>query len=217
MKKLLCLLLALFLTACGSPQKEAPDVTGSLEVRFTDLGARITCNEETTLIATVAKAEALNQETADILVLTQMPDTLPKNFKTIYTPESRLPESISLGGAQVRFFPMENELALEVRFGEQTFLFLGKLSPEGQDMLISQWPEHQTVDLLSVSGGMEPQQTLLETIQPQYVLVAGKSVAHWPDGPEVFETAAFGSVTMTTDGQNLDIRWGLQNQDDVAA
>lgn len=214
MKKLLCLFLALLLTACGQTREEAPEPTGSLEIRFTDLGACLTCNEETMLIATVAKGEALEQETADILVLTQMPDALPRNFETIYTPESSLPESFLLSCAEVRFFPIENELCLEVRFGEQTFLFLGKLSPEGQEALVGQVPE---ANVLSVSGGMEPRQALLDAVQPQHVLVAGKSVADWPEGAEVFETAAFGPVAVTTEGKDLDIRWGLRAQDEAAA
>jgi hypothetical protein len=214
MKKLLCLFLALLLTACGQTKDPAPEVTGSLEVRFTDLGAYITCGEETMLIATVAKAESLKEEQVDQLVLTQMPDKLPSDFETIYAPGMDVPESLRLGQAEVRFFPGETELSVEVRFGQRSFLFLGRLSPEGQDALVSQWKD---ADVLSVSGGMEPRQALPETLAPQYVLVSGKSVARWPESLEVFETAAFGPVTLTTKGENLDIRWGLHTQDEAAA
>lgn len=231
MKQILCFLLAILLSGCtAAPAETEPVLSGTLTLQCLEGAALVQCNGEALLVdcgenitAELLKNHGLEKLSAIVLTGCTKEETaglaaVLEAFPTVvYAPgqvdgaEATVPENgqtVFLDCARMTLRIPEKEaeaLALHVRFGEDSFLFLGNMDEENQNTLAENWQENTGV--LHIRG--TPAQALLTAAAPDYILVDGKAEEALEAQLEVFDTEDYGPVTVKTEGSGVTLSWSL--------
>lgn len=223
MKKWMCLILALLLSGCtAAPAETEPVLSGSLTVSCLEGAVLLQCNGETALVDCSTTPEVLKSygvESLSAVILTGSREEAslepileafpteviaPEKSQTLYLDCARLTVHV----------PRPDCRALEVRFGDQRFWFLGSMPGEAQKTLAETSGEALRCQILHFRNTAE--EALLSAAAPDYLLVDGRADEALKERFEVFDTRGFGPITAESDGSSVNLSWTIVVTDSAA-